>query len=127
MQYRKIRVGIMKKRYKKIIIGAVAVVIIIAACFVSFDKFRTFNFIRGSIGFAQIMLTDAEYVEIQKSPRVVLTKSENNREIFIELIKSEGYEYVEQMGSGHIIEKDGEREFVISNYNGYFTRWSWSE
>lgn len=117
----------MKKRYKKIIIGAVAVVIIIAACFVSFDKFRTFNFIRGGTGFAQIMLTDAEYIEIQKSPRVVLTKSENNREIFIELIESEGYEYITNDGSGHHIEKDGESELVFSNHNGYFTRWAWSE
>ena len=117
----------MKKRYTKIIIGAATVILLITACFVSFDKFNTFNFIRGGIGFAQVMLTDTECVEIQKSPRVVLTKTENNRKIFIEMIEEEGYEYVEQIGSGHIIEKDGEKEFVISNYNGYFTRWTWNE
>lgn len=117
----------MKKEHKKeAIIGAVAIVIIIAACFVSFDKFRTFNFIKGGIGFAQIMLTDAEYVEIQKSPRVVLTKNLNT---FYELIESEGYEYNydSRMGSSHIIEKDSETEQVFSHASGYFTRWSWSE
>lgn len=114
----------MKKEHKEIIIGAVAVVIIIAACFVSFDKFRTFNFIRGGIGFAQIMLTDDEYVEIQSSPKVVLTK---NIDAFFETIEGEGYEYVEQNGSSHIIEKDGKTELVLSHSNGYFTRWTWDE
>lgn len=118
----------MKKEHKEIIIGSVAAaIIIVLISFVSFEKFGTFNFIRSGIGFAQIMLTDSEYVEIQNSPRVVLTKSESNREIFIKMIENEGYEYVEQMGSSHIIEKGDESEQIISNYNGYFTRWAWSD
>lgn len=117
----------MKKEYKEIFAGSVAaLIIIVLISFVSFEKLGTFNFIRAGIGFAQIQLTDIEYVEIQKSPRVVLTKSENNRKIFTEMIENEGYEYVEQMGSSHIIENGDESEQIISNYNGYFTRWTWS-
>lgn len=117
----------MKKEHKEIIAGSVAaLIIIVLICFVSFEKFSTFNFVRAGIGLAQIQLTDAEYTEIKDSPRIVLTKSENSREIFIKMIENEGYEYVEQMGSSHIIEKGDESEQIISSSNGYFTRWTWS-
>lgn len=113
-----------KEHMKNFIIFIAAVAVIIAACFVSFDKFGTFNFIKGGIGFARIALTDTDYVEIQKSPRIVLTK---NTEVFFDKIEDEGYEYVEQMGSIHTIEKDGKSENVSSHVNGYFTRWTWNK
>lgn len=112
---------------KKKISGIIAVLIIIAvSCFISFDKFGTFNFIKAGIGFAQIMLIDTDYVEIQKSPRIVLTE---NAEVFFDRIEDEGYEYIEhkQMGSSHTIEKDGKTELVSSHSNGYFTRWIWDK
>lgn len=117
----------MKKEHKEIIIGAVAVVLIAASCFISFDKFRTFNPIKGGIGFARIWIFDEEYVEVNDSPRVILTNPENSMEIFMEIIENEGYEYIEQMGSGHFIEKDGEREHVSSRINKYIGRWSWDK
>ncbi len=115
-----------KEHMKNFIIFIAAVAVIIAACFVSFDKFGTFNFIKGGIGFARIALTDTDYVEIQKSPRIVLTE---NAEVFFDRIEDEGYEYIEhnQMGSSHTIEKDGKTELVISHNNGYFTRWTWNK
>ncbi len=116
----------MKKEYKKIIIGIAAVAAVILICFVSFEKFRTFNPIRAGIGFAKIQLTDSEYVRINNSPTVVLTESENSKEIFIEMIKSEGYEYITGNGSSHIIEKDGKQELVTSHLNKYFTRYTWN-
>ncbi len=112
---------------KKKIAGISAFLIIIAvSCFISFDNFGTFNFIKSGIGFAQIMLTDADYVEIQKSPRIVLSE---NTEVFFEKIEDEGYKYVEhkQMGSSHTIEKDGKTELILSHNNGYFTRWTWNK
>lgn len=117
----------MKKEHKEIIIGAVAVALIAISCFVSFDKFGTFNPIKGSIGFARIMFADEKYVQVNDSPRVFLTNPENSTEIFKEIIESEGYEYVEQMGSGHVIEKNGEREHVSSRINKYVGRWSWDK
>ncbi len=115
----------MKKEHKEIIAGSVAALIIIALiCFVSFEKFGTFNFVKAGIGFAQIRLTDTEYIEIQSSPKVVLTK---NSDAFFETIESEGYKLIEQNGSSHIIEKDGETELILSHSNGYFTRWKWNE
>lgn len=117
----------MKKEHKEIIIGAVAVVLIAASCFVSYDKFGTFNPIKAGIGFAKTVIFDEDYAEVNDSPRVILTKSENSKEIFMEIIESEGYEYVEQNGASHIIEKDGNGEAVISNYNKYVVRWSWDK
>ena len=115
----------MKKEHKEIIIGGIAVVLIIASCFVSYDKFRTFNPIKGGIGFVKIVFFDEDYAQVNDSPRVILTNSENSKEKFIEIVESEGYEYVEQMGSAHFIEKNGEREAVSSNINKYIGRWSW--
>lgn len=117
----------MKKEYKEIIIGGIAVFLIIASCFVSYDKFRTFNPIKAGIGFAKIWIFNEDYAEVSKSPRVILTSPENSKEIFEEIIESEGYEYVEQMGSVHSVEKNGETENVNSNINKYFARWSWQK
>ncbi len=115
----------MKKEHKEIIIGGIAVVLIIASCFVSYDKFRTFNPIKGGMGFAKIVIFDEDYAEVNDSPRVILTNPENSKGKFIEIIESEGYEYIEQMGSVHFVEKNGEREVVTSNINKYIGRWSW--
>ncbi len=116
----------MKKEYKKIIICIAAVAAVILICFVSFDKFRTFNPVKAGISFARIQLTDLEYTEVKKSPRVILTKSENGNEIFTEIIENEGYEYITGNGSSHIIEKDGKQELVTSHLNKYFTRYTWN-
>lgn len=115
----------MKIEHKGIIIGAVSVVLIIALCLVSYDKFRTINPIKSGVGLAKIYFSDEDYAEVNDSPRVILTDPENSKEIFIEIIENEGYEYVEQMGSVHIIEKNGEKESVDSRINKYVGRWSW--
>ncbi len=115
----------MKKEHKEIIAGSVAALIIIVLIgFVSFEKLGTFNFVKAGIGFAQVQFTDTDYVEIQRSPKIVLTKNTN---AFFETIEGEGYKHIEQNGSSHIIEKNGEAEHVISHHNGYFTRWTWDE
>lgn len=115
----------MKKEHKELIIGAVAVALIAISCFISFDKFGTFNPVKGGIGFAKIVILDENYAEVKDSPRVILTNTENSTEIFTEIIENEGYMYVEQMGSGHVIEKDGEKEIVVANHNKYVVRWMW--
>lgn len=117
----------MKKEYKEIIIGGIAVILIIASCFVSYDKFGTFNPIKGVVGFSKIVIFDEDYAEVGDSPRVILTSPGNSREIFMEIIEGEGYEYVEQTGSVHIIEKDGKTEAVSSNINKHIGRWSWDK
>lgn len=117
----------MKKEHKEIIIGGIAVILITASCFVSYDKFGTFNPIKAGIGFAKIWIFDEDYAEVGDSPRVILTSPENSKEIFTQVIESEGYEYVEQTGSVHSVEKDGKRENVISNINGYIGRWMWQK
>lgn len=111
---------------KNLIIAAAAVFLIATSCLVSYENFRTFNPIKSGIGFAKIVIFDEDYAEINDFPRVIITNSENSKEIFMEIIENEGYEYVEQLGSAHFIEKDGERESVNSNINKYIGRWSWN-
>lgn len=117
----------MKKEYKEILFGGIAVVLIVASCFVSYDKFRTFNPIKGGIGFAKIAIFNENFAEVNDSPRVILTTPENSKEIFMEIIEREGYEYVEQMGAAHVIEKNGETETVSSDINKFIGRWSWDK
>ncbi len=114
-------------RNKSLVISAVAIFLIVTSCFVSYDKFRTFNPIKSGIAFAKILILDEDYAEVNYSPRVIITNPENSKEIFTEIIEGEGYEYVEQMGSSHFIEKDGKRECVISNINKHIGRWSWNK
>lgn len=121
----------MKKEHKEIIAGSVAALIIIVLIgFVSFEKLGTFNFVKAGIGFAQIQFTDTDYVEIQKSPRIVLVKDgDSSRQEFMAMLESEGYDYdyEAQMGSSHTFKKGSETQHVISHHNGYFTRWTWNE
>lgn len=117
----------MKKEHKEIIIGGIAVFLIIASCLVSYDKFGTFNPIKSGIGFAKVRIFDEDYAEVNDSPRVVITNPENSKEIFLEIIENEGYHYIEQTGSLHVIEKNGEEETVNSNINKYIGRWTWNK
>ena len=112
---------------RNLIIAAVAFFLIAASCFISYDKFGTFNPMKSGIAFAKILILDEDYAEVNDSPRVIITNPGNSKEIFTEIIENEGYEYVEQMGSFHIIEKDGEREGVSSKINKYIGRWSWEK
>ncbi len=121
----------MKKEHREVIIGSVAAAIIIVLIgFVSFEKLGTFNFIKAGIGFAQIQLTDTDYVEIQKSPRIMLVKNDGSSHMeFMAMLEAEGYEYDHeaQMGSSHVLKKDGETQLVLSHSGGNFTRWTWNK
>ena len=114
-----------KFRIKKWCIVIVCV-IILSSVLVSYAMFRTFNPISTLVGLARIVMTDTEYVEIQKNSRVILAKS-NDLQEFIDFIESEGYTYSEdkRLGAMHFIEKNGVTESVLISGNGYYTKWIW--
>ena len=111
------------------VIGLLFVAVIsVLLAFVSKDKLGTFNFISGGTGFLRIMQTDTEYVQIQSSPKIILTDSDNSLDIFVSEIQSEGYTYLpeEQMGGMLVIEKDGKKETVSYSVNEYIGKFVWN-
>ena len=104
-------------RKRHIVISAFAAVLLIifllGGSLISSAKFGTAN----------LTAADREYVEIQRSPRVVVARPDY--ELFAEYMKNRGFSEVEQFGSQHIF-SDGERtERVIYYQNTYFSKWIW--
>lgn len=89
--------------------------------------FNTLNPFSSGVGFIRIVATDVDYVEIQHSPKIILAKSDNAYNIFLNYIQEGGYKIigVEQMGSMHVIEKNGEKELVGFEGNGFYSKWVW--
>ena len=105
-------------RKRHIVISAFAAVLLLTfllgGSLISFAKFGTANFFAAA---------NREYVEIQRSPRVVIAQPDY--ELFAEYMKNRGFSEVEQFGSQHIF-SDGERtESVIYYQNTYFSKWIW--
>ena len=104
-------------RKRHIVISAFAAVLLIIFLLGGSLIFAAAN------GFVQVTAADREYVEIQRSPRVVVARPDY--ELFAEYMKNRGFSEVEQFGSQHIF-SDGERtERVIYYQNSYFSKWIW--
>lgn len=116
-------------RKKRIIITAFAAVLLIVAilvsCFVSYLTFDTANPFSAASGFVQITLTDTEYVEIQRSPKVVLAQP--GETIFIEYMEDRGFKEVEEerMGALRVFTNGEEKEWIMYSINGYYSKWVW--
>ena len=111
-------------RKRHIVISAFAavllLVVLLGGSLISSAKFGTANFFAAANGFVQVT---AEYVEMQRSPRVVVARPDY--ELFAEYMENRGFSEVEQFGSQHIF-SDGERtERVIYYQNSYFSKWIW--
>ena len=121
----------MKNKKIKFILGIliILVVVVVIGTFISISKFGVSNPFKTAIGLTQIMFTETNYVQIQDKPRVIVSKSNNAYNLFLDTMKSEGYTYLEdeQMGSMLVFEKDGVREEVFFSVNAYFSKWKWNK
>lgn len=118
------------KNKRLIIVTAIVLALLIAlSSFISIYKFNVRNPFKTGIGFIQIFATDKEYAEIQSSPKVIITQSNDWWETFENYISSQGYTYLEneRMGAIHFIEKDGIKEHFILSVNGYYSKWVWTD
>jgi len=118
-----------KKRRKIIIFSILLLIIIIAASLFSAEKFHTLNPFSSGIGFIRIMFTNVDHVEIQHSPRIIIVKPDISWQLFLDLIKKEGYSYAEDKRMGAIlsIEKNGVTVHVIMEMNRYYTIFTWDK
>lgn len=116
-------------RKKRIVISAfVAVLLIVAllgSCLVSYLKFDTANPFSAASGFIQITVADKDYVEIQRSPKVILAQPDDT--LFVEYMQSRGFTEIEEerMGALRVFTNGEEREWIMYSQNGYFAKWTW--
>lgn len=116
-------------RKKRIVVTAfVAVLLIVAllgSCFVSYLKFDTANPFSAVSGFIQITVADKDYVEIQRSPKVILAQPSDA--LFLEYMESRGFTEIEEerLGGLRVFTNGEEKEAIMYSQNAYFAKWSW--
>lgn len=116
-------------RKKRIVVAAfVAVLLIVAllgSCFVSYLKFDTANPFSAVSGFIQITVADKDYVEIQRSPKVILAQPSDA--LFVEYMESRGFTEIEEerLGGLRVFTNGEEKEAIMYSQNTYFAKWSW--
>ena len=117
------------KRKKRIVITSLAVVLLIVAllgsCFVSYVKFDTANPFSATNGFIQVVVADKDYIEIQKSPKVMLAQP--GEAVFLKYMESRGYTEMvgERLGSLRVFTNGKEKEIIICSQNAYYAKWCW--
>lgn len=118
-----------KKRSRRIIIiviiFAILITLFFGSCFISYVTFDTRNPFSAASGFLKITVLDKDYVEIQKSPKVVL--SQPNNEVFINYMESRGFTELEdeQMGAMHVFTNGKEKEWILYSINEHYSKWCW--
>lgn len=119
----------MWNRKKRIVISAFAaillLVVLLGSCFVSYLKFDTANPFSVASGFIQITVADKDYVEIQRSPKVVLAQP--NDALFVEYMESRGFTEIEdeRMGGLRVFTNGEEKEWIMYSQNSHFAKWTW--
>lgn len=73
---------------------------------------------------ARVLFTDAECVEVQRAPKVILAKPGAPLE---EYMARQGYENQEQMGSLGAFSNGNAQELVACSQNRYFAHWVWQK
>lgn len=117
------------KRKKRIVITSLAVVLLVVAllgsCFVSYVKFDTANPFSAANGFIQVVVADKDYIEIQKSPKVMLAQP--GEAVFLKYMESRGYTEMvgERLGSLRVFTNGKEKEIIICSQNAYYAKWCW--
>ncbi len=114
-----------KKRLAIIVIGVLVVVALLGSCLVSYLVFDTANPFAAANGFFQVTLADAGYVEIQQSPKVVLSQPKSTA--IAEYMESRGFWEIEeeQLGGLRVFSNGEEKEWVMVSVNGYYSKWVW--
>ncbi|MDD2730992.1 MAG: hypothetical protein PHW33_02605 [Candidatus Portnoybacteria bacterium] len=80
-------------------------------------------------GIAQLSFSNARMVKLSGAAGKYMTKSKNGQEIVKEFMKSKGYEFTEQMGSGYFFKSDTGTSAVVTHryYSRFYSLWSITE
>lgn len=77
----------------------------------------------------QLNFSQKDIVKLKIDGDRYMTKSWNGQERIIEVMKNQGYEFIEQMGSGYFFKsKSGESIVVVHrHYSRYYSLWSFPD
>ena len=118
-----------RKRSRRIVVATLVSAILITALlgssFASYATLNTWNPFSAANGYFQITVLDKEYVEIQKSPKVVLAQP--NDEILINYMKTRGFTEIpeERMGAMRVFASREEKVLVLVSINAHCAIWRW--
>ena len=101
----------MKSSSKIVIIVLVAAMAITAVLgtYLSNEEFQTPNFIAVLYGMASVCVSDADYVEIDSSPQILMTDTRGMSVIEEYMMLHGGYTKTEQLGATHVFENETHR------------------
>ena len=118
-----------RKKSRRIVIAILAFATLITAffgsCLISYVTFDTANPFSAISGYCQIIVLDKEYVEIQKSPKIVVAQP--NDDVFLNYMDSRGFTEIEdeRMGAMRVFTNGEEKEFVLYSINAHCSKWCW--
>lgn len=119
----------LNKYYKKIFkVILIALLIFLLLSFISFVKLGVINPFSSTIGLIRIHLTNTEFVEINKLPRVVIAKPNNKSlKFFLKTLEEEGYINLEdeQMASRYVFDYKGDKIYVFFTVHALYVKWTW--
>ncbi len=109
-----------------IILGFILIALIGIGSLVSFSKFGVFNPFSTANGLLQVMYTEKEYLEIQKYPKVIVSKP---NVLLEDYMQDKGFqEDVEnQLGALRRFHNNDSSQYVRFSTNKYFSKWRWQE
>ena len=87
-------------------------------------KLEVRNPAAAAAGLVRVLFTDAECVEIQRAPKVILAKPGASLE---EYMAQQGYASKERMGSLWTFSDGGAQQLVACSQNRYFVHWVWQK
>lgn len=100
-----------------VIILAAALAITALGAYLSYEEFQTPNFISVLYGMARVCVSEAECVEIDNSPLIVMTRGRETMEEYMML--HGGYTKKEQLGATYVFENDT-HEIVVESDSKIF-------
>lgn len=101
--------------YKRILLGLIVCFAIVGvASFVSHKAFGVANPFASGIGLFRVTFTDATFVEVQDSPKVIFFKKDYG---IVKAMEEHDYDFLEeeQLGSMLVFEKDGVKYRGLQN------------
>lgn len=108
----------------------ILLILFISSIIVSKGKLSTTNPFVAAKGLFQIIYTQKEYIEIQKSPKVIIAKSDSTSyDKFIQFMDTRGYTLLEDEQEGAMNtfknKETDDKEHVIFSVNKYYALWVW--
>ena len=92
-----------------IVLVAALAVTTVAGTYLSNEEFQTPNFIAVLYGMASVCVSDANYVEIDSSPQILMTDTRGMPVIEEYMMLHGGYTKTDQLGATHVFENETHR------------------